>query len=262
MCIGGLKLETGRTNDTLVPPHPSENYSSITTEPAARRLVETRHTRGMGLRTLPATTTGHHSIKRAEASMGRVLGVQLWMVTDGARSGIDARSKSDTLVHRNERRQEGVDMTGRATHCSVLQLLPLCCAPNAPEIYFQTHLARAREQGRRSVKKGYNPVTAAAIHAAALEDKGITRAAVVCVLLGQTVLCRVCWHMRLQVGLSSKNGTQYRAIYGGISHYTWRDIFACADHVSRKSPNNTRSSKVRDAHNSALNVPYLDISEL
>ena len=41
-----------------------------------------------------------------------------------------------------------------------------------------------------------------------------------------------------------------------------RDILVCADHVWRKYLNSPGSSKTPDAHNSALNDQYRDISEL
>ena len=47
---------------------------------------------------------------------------------------------------------------------------------------------------------------------------------------------------------------------GGKSHL--RDILVCADHVWRTLPNSSGSFKTPDAHNSALNDQYRDISEL
>ena len=98
---------------------------------------------------------------------------------------------------------------------------------------------------------------------------GFIRAAVgrVCAV-GQS--CAVCvLAMWPQVGLShgheqkvsrifpTKKITKYRE--GGNSHL--RDISVCADHVWRKYPNSPGSSETPDAHNSALNDQYRDISE-
>ena len=99
---------------------------------------------------------------------------------------------------------------------------------------------------------------------------GFIRAAVgyVCAV-GQS--CAVCvLTMWLQVGLSHRHEQQVNRIFpkkkmtkyreGGNSHL--RDILGCADHVWREYPNSPGSSKTPDAHSSALNDQYRDISEL